>query len=87
MSRHALEKTALRLLKSRMDMKNGIQQTLAANGLLIKIEENGNGLPEIMSEDTFMELLVMQEEEVMSTDIEDEGWENDDLEDDGLTFV
>ena len=68
-------------------MKNGIQATLAANGMLIKIEENGNGLPEIMSEDTFMELLVMQEEEVMSTDIEDEGWENDDLEDDGLTFV
>ena len=87
MSRHALEKTALRLLKSRMDMKNGIQATLAANGLLIKIEENGNGLPEIMSEDTFMELLVMQEEEALSTDIEDEGWENDDLEDDGLTFV
>ena len=68
-------------------MKNGIQATLAANGLLIKIEENGNGLPEIMSEDTFMELLVMQEEEALSTDIEDEGWENDDLEDDGLTFV
>ena len=87
MSRHALEKTALRLLKSRMDMKNGLQHTLAANGLLLKIEENGNGLPEIMSEDTFMELLIMQEEEAMSTDIEDEGWENDDLEDDGLTFV
>ena len=30
MSRPALEKTALRLLKSRMEQKNGVQQTLMA---------------------------------------------------------
>ncbi len=88
MSRPALEKTALRLLKTRMEQKNGMQHTLAANGILIKVEENGNGLPEIMSEETFMDLLIMQEEEdEMPLDIEDEGWENEDLDDDGLTFV
>jgi len=39
MSRPALEKTALRLLKARMEQKNGVQQTLAANGIIFKIEE------------------------------------------------
>ena len=60
MSRPALEKTALRLLKSRMEQKNGVQETLRANGIMFKIEENQNGLPEIISEDTFMTLLMMQ---------------------------
>ena len=88
MSRPALEKTALRLLKSRMEQKDGVQQTLMANGIMFKIEEQQSGLPEIISEDTFMELLMMQDDyDDMPTSIEDEGYEDDDLEDDGLTFM
>lgn len=83
MSRPALEKTALRLLKSRMEQKNGVQNTLMANGIMFKIEERQAGLPEIISEDTFMELLMMQDDD-LPTSIEDEGYENDDLDDDGL---
>ena len=85
MSRPALEKTALRLLKTRMEQKNGVQETLRANGIMFKIDENQQGLPEIISEDTFMTLLMMQGDEELSTDIYDEGWEDDDLsDDDGL---
>lgn len=85
MSRPALEKTALRLLKSRMEQKNGVQETLRSNGIMFKIEENQQGLPEIISEDTFMTLLMMQDaDDEVSTDIYDEGWEDDDLSDDGL---
>ena len=85
MSRPALEKTALRLLKTRMEQKNGVQETLRQNGIMFKIDENQQGLPEIISEDTFMSLLMMQDdEEVMPNDIDDMGWEDDDLEDDGL---
>ena len=88
MSRTALEKTALRLLKSRMDWKNSLQLTLAANGILLKMEEQGGAMPEIISEETFMELLMMQDmDDDITTDINDEGWENEDLEDDGLTFI
>ena len=83
MSRPALEKTALRLLKSRMEQKNGVQQTLMANGIMFKIEERQSGLPEIISEDTFMELLMMADDD-LPTSIDDEGYENDDLDDDGL---
>ena len=85
MSRPALEKTALRLLKTRMEQKNGVQETLRANGIMFKIDENQNGLPEIISEDTFMTLLMMQDEdEGLPVDLDDEGWEDDDLSDDGL---
>jgi len=89
MSRNALEKTALRLLKSRMEQKNGVQQTLMANGIMFKIDEQQSGLPEIISEETFIELLELNVDnsDEMPTSIEDEGWEDDDLEDDGLTFV
>ena len=89
MSRPALERTALRLLKTRMEQKNGVQNTLAANGIMFKIEEQSPGLPEIISEDTFVELLEMNVEmlDPMPTDIDDVGWENDDLEDDGLQFI
>ena len=83
MSRPALEKTALRLLKSRMEQKNGVQNTLMANGIMFKIEEQQSGLPEIISEDTFMELLMMADDD-LPTSIDDEGYENDDLDDDGL---
>ena len=78
-----MEKTALRLLKSRMEQKNGVQRTLMANGIMFKIEEQQSGLPEIISEDTFMELLMMADDD-LPTSIEDEGYENDDLDDDGL---
>ena len=54
-----------------------------ANGIMFKIEERQAGLPEIISEDTFMELLMMQDDD-LPTSIEDEGYENDDLDDDGL---
>ena len=83
MSRPALEKTALRLLKSRMEQKNGIQHTLMQNGIMFKIDEQQAGLPEIISEETFMELLMMQDDD-LPTSIEDEGYEHDDLDDDGL---
>ena len=83
MSRNALEKTALRLLKSRMEQKNGVQNTLMANGIMFKIEERQAGLPEIISEDTFMELLMMQDDD-LPVSIDDEGYENEDLDDDGL---
>jgi len=89
MSRPALEKTALRLLKSRMEQKNGVQQTLMSNGIMFKIDEHQSGLPEIISEETFVELLELNVDDSseMSTDIMDEGWEDDDLDDDGLTFI
>ena len=89
MSRPALEKTALRLLKSRMEQKNGVQQTLMQNGIMFKIEEQQSGMPEIISEETFCDLLELNVDnsDEMPTDIEDVGWEDDDLEDDGLTFI
>ena len=83
MSRPALEKTALRLLRSRMEQKNGVQRTLMANGIMFKIDEQQSGLPEIISEETFMELLMMADES-LPTSIDDEGYENEDLDDDGL---
>jgi hypothetical protein len=83
MSRPALEKTALRLLKGRMEQKNGVQETLMENGIMFKIEEHQAGLPEIISEETFIELLQMQEDSLPS-DIMEEGFEHDDLDDDDL---
>ena len=85
MSRSNLEKTALRLLKSRMEMKNGTQRMLQSNGIIFKIDQHQEGIPEIISEETFMELLQMQDD-MMPADIDDVGWEDDDLEDDGLTI-
>jgi len=89
MSRPALEKTALRLLKSRMEQKNGVQEMLMANGVVFKIDEHQQGLPEIISEETFINLLELNvdAEDELSTDIMDIGWEDDDLEDDGLEFA
>jgi hypothetical protein len=69
-----------------MEQKNGVQQTLMANGIMFKIDEQQSGLPEIISEDTFMELLMMQDD-TMPTSIDDEDYENEDLDDDGLTFM
>ena len=86
MSRPALEKTALRLLKTRMEQKYGVQETLMANGIMFKIDEGQGSIPEIISEDTFMTLLEMNMDEYdsMPMDIDDEGYENEDLDDDGL---
>ena len=86
MSRPALEKTCLRLLKSRMEQKNGVQKMLMTNGILFKVEEMQNGLPEIISEETFIDLLEMQDDP-MPTNIEDVGYEEDDLDEDGLAFM
>ncbi len=87
MSRPALEKTALRLLKSRMEQKNGIQNTLLSNGIVFKIDEQQGGLPEIISEQTFVDLLQMQDDDTLPTDIMDTGWEDEDLNDDDLQFL
>ena len=54
-----------------------------ASGIMFKIDEQQEGLPEIISEETFMDLLMMQDDD-LPTSIEDEGYENDDLDDDGL---
>ena len=87
MSRPALEKTALRLLKSRMEQKNGIQNVLLSNGIVFKVEEHQGGLPEIISEQTFIDLLEMQEDDRIPDDIMDSGWEDDDLDNDDLQFI
>jgi len=68
-----------------MEQKNGVQETLMANGIMFKIEESQTGIPEIISEETFITLLEMSnEDDELPTDIEDAGWEDDDLSDDGL---
>ena len=87
MSRPALEKTALRLLKTRMQQKNGVQQALMRNGILFKIDEQQSALPEIISEETFCDLLKLQEEDQVPSDIMDIGWEDDDLDEDDLQFL
>ena len=89
MSRPALEKTALRLLKSRMEQKNGVQNTLLSSGIVFIIEEQQGGLPEIISEETFINLLQLQSEseDTMPTDINDVGWEDDDLDNDDLMLM
>jgi hypothetical protein len=83
MSRPALERTALRLLKSRMEQKNGVQRTLMQNGIMFKIDEQQAGLPEIISEETFVEILQMADDD-LPTSIDEQEYENDDLDDDGL---
>ena len=86
MSRPALEKTVIRLLRSRMEQKNGVQEMLMSNGILFKVEELQGGLPEIISEETFVELLTMQED-TMPTSIDDVGYEDDDIDNDGLALM
>ena len=65
------------------DGKNGTQKTRMDNGFMFKIDEKQQGLPEIISEETFMELL-MRADDDMPTNIDDQEYENDDLDDDGL---
>ena len=86
MSRPALEKTAVKLLRSRMEQRNGVQDTLRESGIIFKIDEHQVGLPEILSEETFIDLLELSDDQ-LSTDIDDQGYEDDDLEDDGLMLM
>jgi hypothetical protein len=45
-------------------------------------------LPEVISEETFIELLTMQnDDDALSTDIMDPGWEDDDIDNDGLMYL
>ena len=85
MSRPALEKTVIRLLRSRMEQKNGMQQMLMQNGILFKVDEMQGGLPEIISEETFVDLLQMQDDS-LPTSIDDVGYEDDDIDNDGLAL-
>lgn len=85
MSRPALEKTVIRLLRSRIELKNGVQQMLMKNGILFKVDEAQDGLPEIISEETFVDLLKMQDDSLPSS-IDDVGYEDDDIDNDGLTI-
>ena len=72
-----------------MEQKNGIQDMLMTNGILFKVEEQQGPLPEIISEDTFIELLELQNQgdDQMPTDIMDTGWEDDDLDEDDLMLM
>ena len=72
-----------------MEQKNGIQDMLMTNGILFKVEEQQGPLPEIISEETFIELLELQNQgdDEMSTDIMDTGWEDDDLDEDDLMLM
>ena len=60
-----------------------------ANGILFKVEEQQGALPEIISEETFINLLELQQhaEDVMPTDIMDVGWEDEDLDNDDLMLM
>ena len=78
--------TVIRLLRSRMEQKNGVQEMLMSNGIPFKVEELQGGLPEIISEETFVELLTMQED-TMPTSIDDVGYEDDDIDNDGLALM
>ena len=53
------------------------------NGIMFKIDEQQAGLPEIISEETFVEILQMADDD-LPTSIDDQEYENDDLDDDGL---
>ena len=85
MTKPALERTVVRLLRSRMEQKNGIQTLLMTNGIMFRVEEHQHGLPEIISEETFIDLLEMQDDE-LPTSIDDVGYEDDDIDNDGLAL-
>ena len=58
---------------------------LMTNGILFKVDEMQNGLPEIISEETFIDLLTMQDDTLPSS-IDDVGYEDDDIDNDGLAL-
>ena len=53
----------------------------------LSMREVKGALDEIISEETFVTLLELSDDYEMSTDIMDEGYEDDDLEDDGLMLM
>ena len=59
-----------------MEQKNGVQETLRKSGVLFKIDELNDGLPEIISEETFVQLLEMniEADSSLPKSIDDEGW-------------
>ncbi len=59
---------------------------LMTNGILFKVDEMQNGLPEIISEETFIDLLTMQDDTLPSS-IDDVGYEDDDIDNDGLALM
>jgi len=58
---------------------------LMTNGILFKVDEMQSGLPEIISEETFIDLLTMQDDSLPSS-IDDVGYEDDDIDNDGLAL-
>ena len=70
-----------------MELKNGVQNTLRSSGIMFKIDEQQTALPEIISEQTFIDILMMNEDDSMPTSIDDQAYENDDLDDDGLMMM
>ena len=58
---------------------------LMTNGILFKVDEMQDGLPEIISEETFIDLLTMQDDALPSS-IDDVGYEDDDIDNDGLAL-
>ena len=72
--RPALEKTVIRLLRSRMEQKNGVQEMLMSNGILFKVETVTGRITGNHFGRNFVELLTMQED-TMPTSIDDVGYE------------
>ena len=62
-------------------------QMLMQNGILFKVEEMSAVCPRSFRGD-FVDLLQMQnDDDDMPTDIEDTGWEDDDIDNDGLKYL
>lgn len=55
--------------------------------MLFRIEEPQQGMPDIISEETFIELLKLYDQDEVPTDINDVGWEDEDLDEDDLMFM
>ena len=56
-------------------------------GILLRLDEQETGYPEVISEDTFVELLSLADDDELPTDIEDMGWEDEDLGDDNAFMM
>ena len=78
------------------------KEILDKNNIIVQVEPSNvneepikqsllkeNALPEIISEETFINLLQLQSEseDTMPTDINDIGWEDDDLDNDDLMLM
>ena len=82
MRKEELELCCISLLKTRMAQQNSIQEHLLTQGTVMELHVDASDSPEILSEETFVELLKLQMDEAdnLPDDIDDEGWEEDDLE-------